>query len=254
MMDDIRWMDRSRLIDRLDIEIFFQLNRIFYLGDPNNSAQISDRTYREPFALPAFPVADESSASTAEIVGHEPLLADYYQRLLERASQVNKGFDQISQYFWMSMSIWNEEEDVHIGFSWYDHLSEMSSFIEWLATAPEADLFVDVDQGWQVDGCVVGDHIHLREVDPDTREERANVAVPRAALVDAARQVEHRAAGIIALLTEAIGTDYWTYPRSRASAATGVSERWPGSSLTAASMAQQIKTRLMRWFKGRVKG
>jgi hypothetical protein len=250
MMDDIRWMDRSRLIDRLDIEIFFELNSTFYLGDPNNSAQIRDKTYREAFALPAFPVADECGASTAEIVGHEPLLADYYQRLLERASQVNKGFDQISLYFWMRMSIWNEKENVHIAFSWYDHLSEMSSFIEWLGTAPQADLFVDVDQGWQVDGCVVGEHIHLREVDPDTREERVNVAVPRAALVDAARQVERRAATIIAFLTEAIGTDYWTYPRSRAAVTTVVPQRWPGSSLNTASVAQQIRTCLKRWFKG----
>jgi hypothetical protein len=250
MMDDIRWMDRSRLVDRLDIEIFFQLHSSFYVGDPNNSAQILDKAYREPFALPAFPVAHERGATTAEIAGHEPLLADYYRRLLKRASEVNKGFEQIALYFWMHMDIWNEKENVHIAFSWYDHLSEMSTFIDWLETASEADLFVDVDQGWQVDGCVVGDHIHLREVDPDTREEGVNVAVPRAALVDAARQVERRAAGIIAFLTEAIGTDYWTSYRSRSTVATLAPQPRSGSSLNAAGIAQQIRTRLKRWFKG----
>jgi hypothetical protein len=248
MMNDAHWMDRSKPIDNLDIEISFALNGRFYTGDPNNSAQIQDKAYYEPFALPAFPLADEQQASTAEIDGHERLLADYYKRLLERASQVNKGFDQISHYFWMRMSLWNEAEDVRIGFSWYDHLSEMSTFIDWLATASEDNPFGDVEQGWQVDACVVGEHIHIRDVDPDSGEEHANVAVPRAALVHAARQVERRAAKTIAFLTEALGTDYWTYYRYPGDFGMSAPQAGTRTTLKASGIAQRLIARLTRLF------
>jgi hypothetical protein len=249
MMDDTRWMDRSRLIDKLDIEIFFELNSTFYLGDPNNSKQLNDKAYREPFALPAFPRAIELSASTAEVSGHELLLADYYQRLLERASTLNKGFGDISLYFWMKMNLWNEAENVWIAFPWYDHLSEMSDVIEWLDTASETHGFCDVDQGWHMDGCLIGEHIHLREVDPDTRQERVNVAVPRSALADAARQVERRAVGIIAVLTEALGTDYWTCYQGGTTVGTVIPQLEPGSILNGASIVQRFKTYLTHWFR-----
>jgi hypothetical protein len=150
-MNDPDWMNESRSIDKLDVWIGFLLNDSLYIGGPNDRAQLEDPAFRQPLALPDFLPPSEREASSGVVAGHELALAEYYKRLVEQATQCNKEFDGISHYFWMRMVLRNEE-DVYISFPWYDTLSEMHGFIEWLEDAPDTDTFCDVEQGWQLDG------------------------------------------------------------------------------------------------------
>jgi hypothetical protein len=250
-MDDARWMDRSRSIDTLEVEIFFQLNSFFYTGDPNDVQQLQSPEWHEPLVLPVFPAlgphALATSVCTAQVLGHEQALADYYKRLLERAARSNKRFDEIAYYFWLRLAVWNADEDVSIAFPWYDSLSQMGDFIDWLDTASVHVPFHDTDQGWQLDARRGGTRIHLCESDPEGDTERVNVAAPQAALAQAAKQARARAAGIVATLTEALGTDVWSHYRRGAQFGT-VAWR-PGGALERSEPPHCFRDQVAAWFR-----
>lgn len=204
------WTKNSRKIESLDLEICFQLQDNFYTGDPNNVDQQDDERYREPLELPPFARAVETLARTSEAIQHRNDLAVYYKTIVERSAALNKGFNEIRQYFWLRLWFWNTDEDVHISFPWYDSLSEMQQFIAWVKGDRSADSFVDMDQGWQIEAVQSDDLLHIRQTDPDHDEEHSNIAVAFEPFAEAVVEVEARAIEIISSLTNSLGTDVWT--------------------------------------------
>jgi hypothetical protein len=54
MLNDAQWMNRSRPIGKLDVRIGFVLSHTFYIGDPNDSAQLQDPAYRQHACVTRF--------------------------------------------------------------------------------------------------------------------------------------------------------------------------------------------------------
>lgn len=206
---EMDWIKNSKEIDSLELEVCFQLQDTFYIGDPNSHEQLQDEKYHEPLELPAFERVVPTMARTSEAIGNTEALAAYYKSIIEKAAVLKKPFNEIRQDFWLRLWLWNTEQDVHISFPWYDSLSEMQQFFSWLKNNPE-DPYVDMDQGWQIEAILEGDHIHIRQIDPDFNEEYSNVSVPFAKFLQAANKVEARAQEIIASLAKELGVDVWT--------------------------------------------
>lgn len=204
------WTEHSKWIDKLEVEICFLIEERFYMGDPNNINQLDDDTYYEEIKLPSFSRVVETMARTNEVISNEHELANYYKTIADYSSSQGLSLDEVRQYFWLRLWFWNTEENVHIGFPWYDTLSEMQPFFKWIGTSPETEPFEDMDQGWQFDSIVKDDRAYLRQADFDTNEEYANVSVPLANFVKEISAVEQRLISIIDLLTKELGVDVWT--------------------------------------------
>jgi len=204
------WMKESKPIDHLEVEICFQLAEPFYMGDPNNSRQLDDDKFYEETKLPSFARVIETMARTREVISNEQELANHYKAIVDYSSSQGLSLDEVRQYFWLRLWFWNTKENVHIGFPWYDTLSEMQSFFKWISTSSETEPFEDMDQGWQFDAIVKDDRVYLREAEFNTDEEYANISVPVANFVKEITAVEKRAISVITELTEELGVDVWT--------------------------------------------
>ncbi len=206
----MEWIKNSKEIENLEIEVCFLLRDNFYIGDPNNPEQIQDEKYRESVKLPSFDRVVGAMARTSEVAGNEDELANYYKQIVERAISLDKSFNEIRSYFWLRLWLWNTEEEIHISFPWYDSLSEMQQFFSWLKESSKKELYIDVDQGWQIDAVRKGARIHIRQTEPECDEEHTNASVPFEILINTATEVENRATEIISSLTQSLGTDVWT--------------------------------------------
>lgn len=204
------WIKKSNSIESLDVEICFQLQDSFYIGDPNNHKQLQDERYSEVLDLPSFDRIVETMARTSEVVQNVDGLVKYYRDIIERADALNIKFNDIRQYFWLRLWFWNAEEGARISFPWYDSLSEMQQFFEWLKGDSTGQPYVDMDQGWQLEIIRSGDYLHIRQFDPDGGDEYDNISIPFEAFVNAVSKVEARAIEIISSLSADIGVDVWT--------------------------------------------
>jgi len=207
---EMDWINNSKNIEDLEIEICFQLQEDFYTGDPNNHEQFQDEKYLEAVELPSFDRAVVTMARTSEAFQCVDDLAAYNRNIIERAEVLNKSFNEIRQYFWLRLWFWNTEEDVHISFPWYDSLSEMQQFFTWLKGKSATEPYVDMDQGWQIEAIRSGDCLYIRQIDPDDDEEYANISVPFEAFMKVANDVEERAIEIISSLSNNVGADVWS--------------------------------------------
>lgn len=205
----MNWIEKSRNIGSLNLEVCFQLQESFYIGDPNSLEQLQDEKYRELVELPSFQCVVPAMARTSEAIESTNELASYYKNIIEKSVVLGKPFNEIRQYFWLRLWLWNTEEDVHISFPWYDSLSEIQQFFSWLKGNPE-EPYIDIDQGWKIDAVVIGKNIHIRQIDPDCNEEYSNVSVPFEKFLQQASEVENRAQQIIRSLSKELGVDVWS--------------------------------------------
>ena len=205
----MRWLEKSKRIDNLDLEVCFLLQDTFYVGDPNSHEQLQDENYHVPMELPPFERVVPTMARTSEVIGHSDQLASYYKNIVEKSMELGRSFNEIRQEFWLRLWIWNTKEEVHISFPWYDSLSEIQQFFSWLKDTPK-EPYEDMDQGWQIDAVRVGKNIHIRQTDPDYDVEYVNVLVPFENILQKVNEVEERAQQIIASLSEQLGVDVWS--------------------------------------------
>lgn len=201
MQNDRSWIERSKRVGTLDVEIGFLLQADFYLGDPNDHEQLSDPARYAPLRRPDIVRACEDCVLTGEAIGHEDRLVDYYRQIAEKAASLGKDFNEIRHYFWMRLYVWNREDGVGIAFPWYDALSEIRQFTQWLVSGTDAP-FQDLDQGWQVDATRESGRLHVRQSDPDGEEEYDNLEAPIGPVVQQAAEAEARASVLVARLTE----------------------------------------------------
>ena len=203
------WIQESKKVENLEVEVCFLLAENYFVGDPNNVDHFDDEKYRETLELPSFPRVVESMARTREIIDNVDALSSYYKSIIERSVSLKKSFNDIRQYFWLRLWFWNSEEGVLVSFPWYDSLSEMQQFFSWLKGDAEKT-FCDMDQGWEVNAVHSDEYVYIRQTDPDSDEVVSNVAVPLVGFAEEAAEVESRAIKIIADLSNEIGVDVWT--------------------------------------------
>ena len=85
---------------------------------------------------------------------------------------------------WLRWRLVSDATRLEIRFPWWDSLSDMAPFVDWLRTAADGEVFSDCDQGWTLQATRKGERFHLQDGDLDTGEEFANVSVDRRQLLD----------------------------------------------------------------------
>ncbi|MDH2435975.1 hypothetical protein QCD60_25930 [Pokkaliibacter sp. MBI-7] len=221
------WIDNTRPISKIDAEICYLLKDDFYYG-PDSHPQIVERKEVDPLPTLDFPRVVEQMARTSEVSGHEHQLANYYSGVLSAAKRHEKSFNEIHQYFWLRFWLWNSEEDIHVGFPWYDTLGEIENFIKSVIETESGEVFYDVDQGWELDVYARDGFLYIQERDPDYDEVYYSVSVPRDPLIKSLIELIERAGTQIESLSNLVGHNYWR-PREPvdmpAKEASGVSKK-----------------------------
>ncbi|HEV2572341.1 MAG TPA: hypothetical protein VGU72_11455 [Beijerinckiaceae bacterium] len=201
--DDIDWLAHAAIADAPRVDVVFLLNDRFYIGNPNDGAEIADPKHYVPLASPAT----DGTFSVSEVENRGDELALYYRRLVEMAAHHRQPFGQIRQYFWMRLVLrWREGETF---LPWYDHWREMTSLLDWLDGAGNGQHWYDVDQGWEMLVRRRGHHFFIREGDGDGNE-ILNIQMEREPLLRGIAPLQRQTTTAIALLTERLGADVWS--------------------------------------------
>jgi hypothetical protein len=204
------WWESSRHISTLQVEICFLLAENFYTGDPYNLTQFHDPSFQLALEMPNFPRHVHILARSEEVVSYEDALANYYLQIARLAKQHGQDFNTIRHYFWLRLWLWNTDEDVHIGFPWYDSLDEFSNFFAGLRQTRAGILYSDMDEGWELSVWQDNNSLHFQQRDPDDDIEYVNVRVARDQIIAQLDIVETRTQKIIAHLSEKLGADVWS--------------------------------------------
>ena len=185
------WFADAKRIKSLEAEICFLLHDEFC-----NGLKIERRV--------------PSMLRSAEVVGHEEELANYYREVIRVARKHHKAFNEIRQYFWMRFWLWNTDEEIYISFPWYDTYSEINQFLTSLSDKSDGQLFWDVDQGWELDVHAFDGDFIARLRNPDDNETHAIVRLPIDELLSSIQPLRTRTDSIIKTLTSVVGRDLWT--------------------------------------------
>lgn len=183
---------------------------MFYIGNPNSFSDFKKTEFNIPIeAATSLKTNDRDSitrvSNSAENID---ALLEYYRQVIKLSRLHHKKLREIRQYFWIRLALIGHE--VEISFPWYDTFSEVRSFLEWLETSSSNSIFLDIEQGWQVEGFTQENILYLQESDPDSEEIYLTVSTPLAPLSVKASKSIKETESIIKLLTEALGDDVWT--------------------------------------------
>jgi hypothetical protein len=149
----IFWTKLIKQTTVLDTEIVYLLNQQFQTGPPQ-ALDKKGKQFVHPsvhIPLPAIPRIVDTQITTAELVGHEKTLAEYYQKVIALAKEYELSTSAIRHYFWLRLWIWNSEAEAYLSFPWYDTLAEINPVLQALRSDREGTLFSDADQGWHVE-------------------------------------------------------------------------------------------------------
>jgi hypothetical protein len=204
---DREWLDRAQAVQNVRVEVTFNLMDHFYVGDPNDHAQIMNPAYSEPLAAPAIGEGGIYSLSADEVRGHEALLAAHYREVVERATRLGRPFEHYSQHFWMRLNILWDGDGLQI--PWSDTLIDIDRFLAWLPRAEDGADEWDIEQGWEMIMIRRGGFFFLRAGDGDG-EEYLNIRMDAEPLARSAVVARERTVAIIAELTRLLGADVWT--------------------------------------------
>lgn len=222
------WIGQARALPIFECEAIFGIQDSLYIGPQNNIAPGQWERERVKLIPPEIPRRLAGSVTTAEVVGREEVLADYYRRLvalMRKHERLDDG--QPFPYFRTQPAILSGE-DVLTAFSWSDDVLETKAILEILAQsdkAPPSLLHQDCEQGWEIMIVADGPSVFLIEWDGE-----GPPPVDKGFRFDA-KAVSEAAAGALerflcihAYLVSALGHDYWTY-KYKPSPAPPVAER-----------------------------
>ncbi|MBN9079852.1 MAG: hypothetical protein BGP04_05680 [Rhizobiales bacterium 62-17] len=201
--DDIDWLALSAPAEEPRFDVVFLLHDRFYIGDPNDGAEIADPSRYVPIASPGT----DSVLSVTDVAGREQELALHYRRIIEMAAKHRRPFSQIRHYFWMRLILrWRSGET---SLPWYDHWLSMTPLLDWLDSAGNGQHWYDVDQGWEMLVRRRSTHFFVREGDGDGQE-ALNIQVEREPLLRSIAPLRQQTTAAIAMLTEHLGADVWS--------------------------------------------
>lgn len=197
---DAKWQDEALVLEEPEFDIHFLLSdgRNFHdvnsvkLDYPDIQRQFTDRV------------------STAEVIGNEQQLVDYYKTLFEAARKYNIPFTEISHQFWIRPKIYDKSRTDKLNFSGYDTLLDTKRFKEWLDSKDEGSVFIEYYQGWAMEAQIKDGFVYLIEYNPDHDAHSVGYRIPYEHLKIQTSVAVGRAQGIIKFLAESLGTDVWS--------------------------------------------
>lgn len=201
------WFSDAKPIDSVEIDVFFLLRDNLYSDLDLDEAR---RRSRYKLELPSFDRKTPGAARTIEIVGHESSLAAYYRQVLEVAGRHGLLLKEITNLFWLRLSIWDPVAQVTVSFPWYDTYAEMVPLFERMNRDVEGEVFSDIDQGWEIEVHTFGTDLLIRERDPETETVYYAIRFPKLKLLEQIPALRERTEALISSLSQEVGVDPWT--------------------------------------------
>lgn len=190
------------------VDIYFKLtDGIDWLKDDTPSSEAS---LSVPISNgPEITRKHKDRISTYEALTAPKELVNYYRQLISIANEHGIPFDDISHKFWIELVIGCIGTDQTISFDYYDHLTDIVKFIDWIvAGAPNA--FSDRAQGWEIVANRTEDIVNIIQNDPECSMELSRIEVPFVELKEKAVETLHSAKSMIEYLSDGLGDDVWT--------------------------------------------
>lgn len=201
---DATWMNAAAEADPVEIEISFLLRESF--PTDTSSCRATDWP-TQALDLPSFPRRDRLRARSHEVEGHASELAAYYRRAKDQMVAHHASSEVL---FWLSLEIAGPTPGMQIGFAWWDRLSEMRGFLDWIENAKDGQTFDDLDQGWAVQAARRGDQLYFRHTSWEEGKELGKLRASVSACRAAALATRARIGTIVRQLTGDLGGDYWS--------------------------------------------
>lgn len=197
---DARWQDASSELEKPSIDVYF------LLSDGRNFHDIHSVQLEYPDIKREF----EDRVSTAEVIGNEQLLVNYYKQLFVAAREYEIPFTEISHKFWLRLKIQDRFGATKFNFSGYDTLEDILKYKEWVDLGDENILYSEMYQGWAMEGQIKNSFAYLIEYDPDYDAYSENSFISYEHLNNELTLAVGRAQIIVKVLTESLGTDVWS--------------------------------------------
>jgi len=217
-MQNTEWCKNSIFCDDIKINTYFNTDPIFYFGDPNFENHVESGDFKKYFDLPklSFNAEENQWSSLESLAGHEKEMGRYYRALIEKAKLSSRDFNSIRQHFWMRSTLASPSQQIGVSFPWYDSSSEFSSIYKWIMTGTEGEHYLDVEQGWILNGIILNGKIYLLETDdsnfnePHLSEIYSNISFDQARAQSTIAKNIAEVQNTISKLTDEIGVDVWT--------------------------------------------
>lgn len=210
------WIKSATPAQDIDVSISFLINPTFYIGNPNSFTDLNKPEFNIPIEASSKLSTDKwvSISTLSKHPENIEIVIEYYRQVINLAKSNHKKFKEVAHYFWIRLALFGHE--VEISFPWYDKFSEVRSFLEWLESPSSNSTFLDIEQGWQVEGFIQGNILYLQESDSDSEEIHLTISTALAPLAVKASKSIKKTESIIKSLTEALGDDVWTSYKSEA--------------------------------------
>lgn len=201
------WCKESKPIENLEVEICFLLQKDFFVGDPHDPEQLNDEKYRETLSLPEIEREAEMLVRTKEVEANEPALVEYYKEIADRAKRLHRTLNDVRQYFWCGLWLFNEDEAVRVSFPLHGTLEQIKKLLADFRNT-ESGVVVHIrDHGWEMQVVADGGYIYIKECDPDEDEVWLNIRVERGSFLNGIQQLQARTQRIIKRLCDELGEE-----------------------------------------------
>jgi hypothetical protein len=102
------------------------------------------------------------------------------------------------------------DQDVEIHFPWHDTWRETKDFLEAVSESKDGYLFIDADQGWDLEIYAVSNQLFFREGALCDDGKQLQIVCDRQCFVEQVGILYQRSEQIFHDLCSALGGDYWT--------------------------------------------
>lgn len=209
------WIEQARRLVAFECEVTFGIQPGFYIGPANDITSADWEAAHVP--LPPVDLQRQFSdrITTAEVLGHEAPLIEYYRQVVMLAERHGKRSALRPFPYFRTEPVVIADGAVVTEFPWNDDVDEtqavLTAFVE-AGTGPDRLVHCDVEQGWEILVVAKAPATCWIEWDADGPPPvEGGFAVDREDLARLAQAALMRMRTVHARLIEALGHDYWTY-------------------------------------------
>lgn len=194
------WQQTATELVQPRIDIYFSLNDGSNFHDSHSAK----------FNYPPIDREFTDKVSTHEIIGNEQYLVSYYRQIIEAARHYEIPFRDISHLFRIRLKIRDQTGSDKFSFAYYDTLSEINKFRNWIIQSDSTVLYADLDQGWGFEAQIKHPFVYMIEYIPESESDTRENYISYLYLENQLTLANNRAQHIIKILTERIGNDLWS--------------------------------------------